>query len=138
MAPRDRREVWHDKPVVIVMKESGTLYFSGTATVEYVPGEERYEEGVADISDTATGKHVLSARIGSQRTFAEFDQSNPYRLRWSRLGITANAVDTGGHEYTIYIGRHAHNYLLRRRGGIEAMGADAEFEPTKEEPVEGP
>lgn len=126
LAPLDRREIWHDKPVVIV-RDLGEVYFAGTATVEYRPGPQRYEEGHADVFDAETGDLILSADIVGQRTYSTFDQSNPWKLRWSRLGLIANAVDAEGRTFTLYVGRHAHNYILQHRTKLGPLPDDPSY-----------
>jgi hypothetical protein len=58
----------------------------------------------------------MTANIVVQQTYFKSEQSNPWRLRLSRLGITAKAVDADGNQFTLFIGDDAHAYLLRKQG----------------------
>ncbi len=111
---RERREVWHEKPCVIT-DEAGTVVFSGTATIEYMPGEEAYERGHADIFDEDSGERIYTFEISGQQIYSTLNQANPYRVRWSRLGLTARATDKEGSRYKLYVGRQAHAFVMRGR-----------------------
>ena len=137
LTPRDLREVWHEKPLVIV-DVNDAVVFSGMATIEYTPDVAEYEKGHANVFDEANGGLLISAEIVKQRVYSSVDQSNPYRLRWSRLGLTANAVDGEGRALTFFIGRHAHNYLLRSHGSILGVTGDMSTMPFPEEPEDIP
>ncbi|MHB8635854.1 MAG: hypothetical protein ACYC96_05215 [Fimbriimonadaceae bacterium] len=137
LAPRDRREVWRDKPLVIVTSDDSVL-FSGTATIEYTPSTEAYEVGEARVFDEYTGALILRAKITRQRVYSSIDQSNPYRLRWARLGLTAKAVDDANRSYTLFVGRHAQTYLLRRRGSLLDYTADTATIPYGDDAVGEP
>ena len=132
LSPRDNREVWHEKPLVIVDVDDAVV-FSGLATIEYTPSREEYERGVSRVFDESTGNLLMSAEIVRQRVYSSIDQSNPYRLRWGRLGITAKAVNDQGQHFTLFIGRHAHTYLLRRKGSPLDYTSDTTTMPFPEE-----
>lgn len=123
LTPRDKREVWHEKPLVIV-DEGDAVVFSGLATIEYAPRPDQYERGHANVFDEANGALVMSADIVRQQVYSRLDASNLFWLRWTRLGITAKAVDDSGRQLTFFIGRHAQSYLLRRSGSLLDYTAD--------------
>jgi len=123
LAPRDLREVWHEKPLVIV-DGNDAVVFSGLATIEYTPGAEQYEKGHAKVFDESNGALVMEADIVRQRVYSSVDASNPYRLRWSRQGLTAKAVDGEGRLFTFFLGRHAYTYVLRKTGSPLDITAD--------------
>jgi hypothetical protein len=54
LAPRDLREIWYEKPLVMVDPDEA-IVFSGTATIEYTPATDRNEEGRASVFDESNG-----------------------------------------------------------------------------------
>ena len=123
LAPRDNREVWREKPLVII-DAADVMIFSGLANFEYTPSPGEYEKGHVSVYRASDGVLVMNADIIRQRVYSSFDQSNPWRLRWARNGLTAKAVDAEGRDFTLFVGRHAYTYFLRKTGSPLDITAD--------------
>ena len=132
IAPRDNREVWREKPLVII-DAAEIMIFSGLANIEYTPSTSEYEKGHVSIYRASDGALVMNAEIVRQRVYSSFDQSNPWRLRWARNGLTAKAIDAEGRDFTLFVGRHAYTYFLRKTGSPLDITADTVTGPFAED-----
>ncbi len=134
LEPKDRREVWHDKPVIIA-DDDDAVRLSAIATVEYIPGAHRYEEGRATVFDPQSGVPLYELDVIMRPAVREAlnDQGPFFWLRRSRQGITAEATDAAGEHLRLFAGRSALIFSRNRAAGMFPAESQGTF--LNEDPV---
>lgn len=125
-------EVWHAKPCIIV-DGSGKIVWSGSAVIEYQPGEKVYEGGKGKVLDGETGALVLNFTLRYLNRRDKFAIPAVYRrvLRGTS-GLTINLDSEEYGRVNLYMNTHAASYeldMVRRKAGLIKFPAYEEVDP---------